>query len=87
MIKVSPSELRDLASRLQGYSNEITSMASAIASCFAEGTANFEGNTRNRFDQRFEEMKPIISRDLPELLSEFAEELVKAATRFEELDG
>ena len=87
MIKVSPEELESLASRLQGYSSEITSMASAIANCFTEGTANFEGNTATRFDEHFEKMRPIIAHDLPDLLSEFAEEPVKTANRFRELDG
>ncbi len=87
MIKVSPAELRDLASRIQGYANEVVSLSGAISNSFASGTENFEGNTKNRFDQRFEEMEPIISRQLPDLLTEFAEELIKAATRFEELDG
>ena len=86
-IKITPPEIRDLASKLDSNASETASLATTIKSNFTGGTANFEGNTANRYAAAFEEMIPIMSTKMPELLTELATELRKTADAFETLDG
>ena len=86
-IKITPAELRELASKLDSNANETATLAATITAGFETGTANFEGNTANRYAAAFQEMIPTMSTKLPALLTEFASELRKTADAFEQLDG
>ena len=86
-IKITPDEIRDLASKLDGNASDTMSLASTITGNFEGGTANFEGNTANRYASAFAELIPIMSTKMPELLNELATELRKTADAFEQLDG
>ena len=86
-IKITPQEIRDLASKLDSNASECSSLAGTVTSNFANGTANFEGNTANRYEAAFTEMIPTMRDKLPQLLQEFAAELRKTADAFETLDG
>lgn len=86
-IKITPAELRDLASKLDSNATETASLASSITGSFEAGTANFEGNTADRYAAAFQEMIPTMSTKLPALLQEFASELRSTADAFEQLDG
>ena len=86
-IKITPDEIRDLASKLDSNASETASLASTITGNFESGTANFEGNTADRYAAAFQEMIPIMSTKMPELLNEMANELRKTADAFETLDG
>ena len=86
-IRITPAEIRDLASKLDSNASETASLASTITSNFEGGTANFEGNTANRYAAAFADLIPIMSTKMPELLTELATELRKTADAFETLDG
>lgn len=86
-IKIQPDEIRDLATKLDGNASETIDLASRITANFTNGTANFEGNTAGRFADAFNELIPILTTKMPQLLNDFANELRAAADKFEQLDG
>ena len=86
-IRITPAEIRDLASKLDNNATETQSLASTITNNFEGGTANFEGNTADRYAEAFKELIPNMSEKLPSLLAELASELRKTADAFEQLDG
>lgn len=81
-----PEELDDLAAKLIQNAEECRTLAATISSNFEIGTANFEGATKGKYVEAFAEMKPVIADKMPQMISEFAEDLKKTANNWRLMD-
>ena len=86
-IKMTPEELRGIAAKLTNNANEAINLARTIDSNIKTATSNWEGAARNRYEQDFEKVKPVLQKDIPEQLTTLAENLRSMANQFEELDN
>ena len=85
-IKVTPEELEAMASSLQGQANQALALADAISKAIDMGTAAWEGNAQKDYVARFEQIKPVLTQELPDLINSMASNAVKRAAAYREAD-
>ena len=86
-IKVTPEELEAMAGKLKGFAGESASLASNINSAVTAALSAWEGNAQKNYADRFAEIYPIISTQLPRLINEMAADAEKRAARYREADS
>ena len=86
-IKVTPEELEAMAGKLKGFAGESTSLASNINSAVTAALNAWEGNAQKNYADRFAEIYPIISTQLPQLINDMAADAEQRAARYREADS
>lgn len=86
-IKVTPEELEAMAGKLKGFAGESTSLASNINSAVTAALSAWEGNAQKNYADRFAEIYPIISTQLPQLINDMAADAEQRAARYREADA
>lgn len=86
-IRVTPEELEAMASKLKGYAGESTSLASNINSAVTAALSAWEGNAQKNYADRFAEIYPILSTQLPQLINDMAADAEQRAARYREADA
>lgn len=85
-IRVTPEELRAMAKKLKGYAQQASKMATDIKNAINTGTAAWEGNSKDKYEQSFREIELTLTKSLPELLTSMASSAEATAKRFEDAD-
>lgn len=85
-IRVTPEELRAMAKKLKNYAQQASKMASDIKNAINAGTAAWEGNSKDKYEQSFREIEPTLTKSLPELLDSMSSSAEARAKAFEEAD-
>lgn len=85
-IRVTPAELYAMANQLKSLAAQSVSLASQISAAIANGTAAWEGAAQQDFTARFDQIKPTLTKDLPELINAMATSASQRAQRYEEAD-
>lgn len=86
-IKVTPEELEAMAGKLKGFAGESTSLASKINSAVTAALDAWEGNAQKNYADRFAEIYPILSTQLPQLINDMAADAEQRAARYREADA
>ena len=86
-IKVTPEELEAMAGKLRGFAGESTSLASNISSAVTAALSAWEGNAQKNYADRFAEIYPILSTQLPQLINDMAADAEQRAARYREADS
>ena len=86
-IKVTPEELEAMAGKLRGFAGESTSLASNINSAVTAALSAWEGNAQKNYADRFAEIYPILSTQLPQLINDMAADAEQRAARYREADS
>lgn len=85
-IRITPEELRSLASTLTSNATEVRGLAATIKSNVVSRTEGWEGKSKNRYISDFNEIYPTLSTKLPSLLEALAKDLNETAQRFVDVD-
>ena len=86
-IKITPEELRDAAKALDGYLDDMNEKVKLIKNKIDEVTNNWEGASQSSFLENFEdELYPILSKTLPDVVNGISEQLNGAADAIEQTD-
>ena len=85
-IRVTPDQLRDMASKLRNYASQASSLASQINSAVNAGTGEWEGNAQREYVARYREIEPTLKQKLPELLETMAKNASDRADAYEQAD-
>ena len=86
-IKVTPEELESMAGSLKSYAGEATSLASNINTAVTNALNAWEGNAQKNYADRFAEIYPILSTQLPQLINDMAADAEQRAARYREADS
>lgn len=86
-IKVTPEELEAMAGKLKGYAGESISLASNINSAVTAALSAWEGNAQKNYADRFAQIYPILSTQLPQLINDMASDAVQRAARYRDADS
>ena len=86
-IKVTPEELEAMAEDLKKYAGQSTSLASSINRTVTAALNAWEGNAQKDFAERFNEIFPILNKNLPDLINEMARDAEQRAKRYREADA
>ena len=85
-IRVTPEELEAMAAKLEQQAQQALALASAISSAIASGTGAWEGAAQKDYMLRFNEIKPTLTKDLPELITNMATSARKRAQAYRDAD-
>lgn len=86
-IRVTPEELEAMAAKLEQQAQQAVALANAINSAIASGTAAWEGKAQKDYMQRFETIKPTLTKDLPELITSMAKSARARAEAYRKVDN
>ncbi|MBR4459060.1 MAG: WXG100 family type VII secretion target [Clostridia bacterium] len=86
-IRVTPDELEAMASKLEGYAGQTTTLASELNSTVTGALSAWEGNAQKQYADRFAEFYPILSTQLPQLIRDMAADAKQRAARYREADA
>ena len=85
-ISMTPQELRDSATFLEGKRDDILSAVADIKTRVDATTAEWEGAAQSSFIASFEEMLPMLQNDFPEIIAGISAQLNGAADAIETAD-
>ncbi len=85
-IKITPEELREAATTLEGKRDEIIAAVGVIESKVTQTTSEWSGAAQSSFVASFEEMLPTLKDTFPEVISGIAAQLKGAADALESAD-
>ena len=86
-LKVTPEELEAMAGKLKGFAGESTSLANKINSAVTAALNAWEGKAQKDYADRFAEIYPILSQQLPQLINDMAADAEQRAARYREADS
>lgn len=86
-IRVNPDDLDKMAANLDQQGQLAMSLATAISNAIQMGTAAWEGASQADFVAKYEQIKPTLTRDLPELIAAMAKAARKRANDFRAADS
>lgn len=86
-IKMTPSELINLASIVTGIRNEIVDKVADMNKRITEDTAEWDGESKNQYFADYEALLPTLQETFPEVIEELASKLNFAAEKLEEADS
>ena len=86
-IKVTPEELEGMASKLEGFAGQSTTLASDINNAVTNALNAWEGNAQRQYADRFAEIYPILSTQLPQLIRDMAADAKQRAQKYREADA
>lgn len=85
-IKMTPSELRDLASTVTGIRDDIVTQISTMDSRINSDTADWDGESKNQYFADYEALLPTLQDTFPQVIEDLATKLTFAANKLEEAD-
>lgn len=85
-IKMTPSELRDLASTVTGIRDEIVNQVSTMNSRINSDTAEWDGESKSQYFADYESLLPTLQDTFPQVIEDLATKLTFAADKLEEAD-
>lgn len=85
-IKMTPQELRDAATFLEGKRDEIVNAVSALKGKVDATTAEWSGAAQSSFVESFNEMLPMLTESFPEVITGISSQLTGAADAIETAD-
>lgn len=85
-IKMTPSELRDLASTVTGIRDEIVNQVSKMNSRINSDTAEWDGESKTQYFADYESLLPTLQDTFPQVIEDLATKLIFAADKLEEAD-
>ena len=85
-IRMTPEELRDAATFLEGKRDDIETAVNEIKSKVDNTVADWEGASQSSFIESFEEMLPMLTESFPEVITGIAAQLNGAADAIEAAD-
>lgn len=85
-IKVTPEELEAMAASLEKQAAQAIALANTISKAIQDGTAAWEGAAQKDYVARFEQIKPTLVRELPELITSMASNARKRAEAYRAAD-
>lgn len=85
-IKMTPQELRDAATFLEGKRDEIVSAVGDLKNKVDSTTAEWSGAAQSSFVESFQEMLPMLTESFPEVITGIASQLTGAADAIETAD-
>ena len=85
-IKMTPQELRDAATFLEGKRDEIVSAVSDLKRKVDATTAEWSGAAQSSFVESFNEMLPMLTESFPQVITGIASQLTGAADAIETAD-
>lgn len=84
-IKITPEQIRQVASEFKGASNQSQEMVSRLSSTINGISPDWEGMTKERFYNEFQQWQQSM-RQFVELLQNIGQQMDAIATRFEQTD-
>lgn len=85
-IKMTPSELRDLASTVTGIRDEIENQVSNMDSRINSDTAEWDGESKSQYFADYDALIPTLRDTFPQVIEDLATKLTFAADKLEEAD-
>lgn len=85
-IKMTPSELRDLANTVTGIRDEIENQVSNMNSRINSDTAEWDGESKSQYFADYEALLPTLQDTFPQVIEDLAAKLTFAADKLEEAD-
>lgn len=85
-IKMTPSELRDLATAVTGIRDEIVDKVSTMNSRINNDTAEWDGESKSQYFYDYEALLPTLQDTFPSVIENLAQKLTFAADKLEEAD-
>lgn len=86
-IRVTPEALEAMATKLEQQAQQAIALATAINNAINSGTAGWEGSAQKDYMLRFNEIKPTLTKDLPELITSMATSARKRAKAYRDVDN
>lgn len=85
-IKMTPGELRDLASTVTGIRDEIENQVTNMNSRINSDTAEWDGESKTQYFSDYEALLPTLQDTFPQVIEDLATKLTFAADKLEEAD-
>lgn len=85
-IKMTPSELRDLASAVTSIRDEIVDLVGEMDRKINAETANWDGESRAQYFSDYEAILPTLQDTFPQVVEDLSSRLTFAANKLEEAD-
>jgi len=87
LIKMTPQDLRDSATFLESKNTAIATEVTALQKKINEVTADWEGASKGKFVTSFEQILPVMNKQLPEIIAGIEKQLNGAADTIEKADA
>ncbi len=86
-IVVTPELLEKLAGQLDGCEGSMSEAADQFIRAVTEALDAWKGNARQQYEARFNEIQPILTKTIPELIHDMSSEARSRAKRFSDADA
>lgn len=86
-IKVTPDELEAMASKLEGFAGQASTLASSLDAAVNNALNAWEGNAQKDYAARYAEIKPILTTQLPQLIRDMAADAKLRAAKYRQADA
>ena len=85
-IKMTPSELRDLATTVTGIRDEIVNQVNTMDGRIKSETAEWDGESKSQYFADYDQLLPTLNEKFPQVIEDLATKLKFAADKLEEAD-
>ncbi len=85
-IKLSPDALRNYATKIKNNGAEASDLASRIKANITAVTDQWEGEAKNKYLQAWAQYEPTLTKTIPQLMADLAQNLQTIAQNFENAD-
>ncbi len=85
-IKMTPSELRDLATAVTGIRDEIVERVNSMNSRINTDTQEWDGESKAQYFYDYDSLLPTLQETFPNVIENLAQKLTFAADKLEEAD-
>lgn len=86
-IVVTPQLLEDLAKELDGCEGVISDAAEQFIGAVTRALEAWQGKARQQYEARFNEVSPILTKTIPELIHDMSTEARSRAKKFSDADA
>ena len=85
-IKVTPSELQNMATQLEGFKGQIADLASKLDTAVNNVLSAWEGDAQKQYAEDYNALKPALSKQLPDFIEKMAKNATARANAYLEAD-
>ena len=85
-IKMTPSELRELASTVSSIRDEIENLVTNMNSKINADTEQWDGESKSQYFSDYESILPTLQEKFPQVIEDLSTKLTFAANKLEESD-
>ena len=85
-IKMTPSELRDLATTVTGIRDEIVNQVTTMNNRINADTEEWDGESKEQYFADYNDLLPTLQDAFPQVIEDLATKLTFAADKLEEAD-